>query len=390
MVLNFLWITWNPNRTIFHLPILKVPILWYSLLFVIGFLLGYWVFLYLLKKYLLNFPKYNEKDILNADIFFNPKNFFQKEAYKIIKIKNDFSNKNAANKLNNLLNDEHFFVNIYSKIKDTKLLKWIEKVYLSKSYKDPKLATRRMISDYIFGSSVLSIKKKALLITDKLLVYMVIATIIGARLGHLIFYEDPSYYLSNPLVIFKVWQGGLASHGAAVTIIIALIILSYDLKRKYYPKFSFIKLLDLVAAPTALAGVFIRIGNFFNQEIVGTPTDLPWGIIFYRPADDLPIVPRHPTQLYEAIFYFFVFLFLVFLSNKKNFYLKKGKLIGLFLIIVFIFRFFIEYLKPEQSMLIDSDCFIMGQYLSIPLIIIGLFFYFYENIFHGRKKNIKK
>jgi phosphatidylglycerol---prolipoprotein diacylglyceryl transferase len=221
-------------------------------------------------------------------------------------------------------------------------------------------------------------REKAIYVTDKVMFYMVIATVIGARIGHLLFYESPSFYLLHPFAIFKIWEGGLASHGAAFAIIIALAILGRKLS-KFSPKLSLLTLLDLVSLPTSLAAVFIRIGNFFNQEILGKKTDSFLGVLFLNPADgSLPAI-RHPAQLYEAFFYLLLFLVLLYLSYKPKVYLKKGKMIGLFLLTIFTFRFFIEFIKERQSALLSEDSLlIMGQYLSIPLILLGLFFFFRE------------
>lgn len=231
---------------------------------------------------------------------------------------------------------------------------------------------KNLLSDYIKTNySIKESKQFTTAISDKLLFYVVIATIIGARLGHLIFYEKPQSYLLHPEEIFKIWQGGLASHGAAVAIILALYLFSF--KKFNLIKLSFLTLLDMVSAPISLAAVFIRVGNFFNQEILGIPTKLPWGIIFGHPFDKGPVLPRHPVQLYEALFYLLTFFTLFYLSKKK---LRQGRLIGLFLIMIFFFRFLIEFLKEEQSFLVNSNYLTMGQYLSIPFILLGCLLFF--------------
>jgi phosphatidylglycerol:prolipoprotein diacylglycerol transferase len=220
-------------------------------------------------------------------------------------------------------------------------------------------------------------KKDAVLLTDRITVYMIVATIVGARVGHFLFYESPSTYLNDPFEILRIWEGGLASHGAAVGILIALFLFRYRHKVSY-PTLTWVKLLDFIAIPTALAGFFIRIGNFFNQEILGTETSLPWAVVFGHPADRSLPVPRHPVQLYEACFYLAVFLFLRALSFKPSYLFAKGRLIGIFLILVFGFRFLIEFFKEEQSELIASSAFTMGQFLSLPILLLGVFFYFFS------------
>ncbi len=199
---------------------------------------------------------------------------------------------------------------------------------------------------------------------EQLSVYMIFGTVIGARLGHCLFY-NPSYYLSNPIEILKVWEGGLASHGAALGILAAIYFFSK--KKKNY---SMLWVLDRVVIVVALAGTFIRLGNLFNSEIIGIPTDVSWAFIFTS-VDDLP---RHPAQLYEAIAYFIFFLILLIIYYKgieKN---KSGLLFGLFLVLIFTFRFFVEFLKENQTGFEAGMALDMGQLLSIPFVIAGFIF----------------
>ena len=209
-------------------------------------------------------------------------------------------------------------------------------------------------------------KKEGRLRTDleQLSVYMIFGTVIGARLGHCLFY-NPEYYLSNPIEIFKVWEGGLASHGAAIGILTALYLFSK--KKKNYPM---LWTLDRVVIVVALAGTFIRLGNLFNSEIIGKTTDVSWAFIFTA-VDD---IPRHPAQLYESISYFIIFLILLFVYYKgieKN---KSGLLFGIFLVLVFTFRFFVEFVKENQSGFEEAMLLNMGQLLSIPFVIAGIIF----------------
>jgi len=172
---------------------------------------------------------------------------------------------------------------------------------------------------------------------DEVTTYMVIATVIGARLGHCLFYE-PAYYLSHPLEIFKVWEGGLASHGAALAILVAVYIFS----RKN--KLSFWWIIDRIVLVTALAGFFIRMGNLMNSEIFGRPTTLPWGFIYENAGDPAErLDPRHPTQIYEGIAYLLIFLLLIYIYYKKDGKPREGSLISLFFILVFGVRFIAKY-----------------------------------------------
>ena len=193
--------------------------------------------------------------------------------------------------------------------------------------------------------------------------YMIIGTVLGARLGHCLFY-NPDYYLSHPIEILLVWKGGLASHGAAIGILFS--IYWYIKKRK---NFSFLWLMDRIVITVALAGFFIRMGNLFNSEIYGMPTNVPWAFVFAAVDGQ----PRHPTQIYEALAYLFVFIILYVIYIRSFAKIKEGFLFGLFLILVFGFRFAIEFLKENQSLFEEKMLINMGQLLSIPLIILGIY-----------------
>ena len=198
---------------------------------------------------------------------------------------------------------------------------------------------------------------------NDLLWYMIIGTVVGARLGHCLFY-NPEYYLSNPLEILKVYKGGLASHGAAIGILLS-IYLFVKKKRGY----SYLWLMDRIVIVVALGGGFIRIGNLFNSEILGVETTVPWSFVFVR-IDELA---RHPAQLYEALAYFTTFGILYTLYKKKWKELQDGFMFGIFMIMVFGARFLIEFIKRDQVAFEASMPINMGQILSIPLVIAGLY-----------------
>lgn len=218
---------------------------------------------------------------------------------------------------------------------------------------------------------------------DKLVFYMIIATIVGARLGHVIFYgpwwdgvnelgiyEDG--YFSHPLSIFKVWEGGLASHGGVLAIIIALIIYSKKVIKKPY-----LWIFDRITASGAIAAAFIRLGNLMNSEIVGDPTNVPWGFEFVNYWNDATRMydptPRHPAQLYESICYFIIFGILMYMFWKKSAWRKPGMLFGTFLILLFGARFFIEFVKLGQTAFDSTLTINTGQWLSIPFVAVGVF-----------------
>lgn len=205
-------------------------------------------------------------------------------------------------------------------------------------------------------------------VLDRLTVYMALGTIIGARLGHCFFYE-PGYYLSNPIEIFKVWRGGLASHGAAIGILIALWLFIRKEKKDYT------WVIDRIAIVVAISGFFIRTGNLMNSEIYGVETTVPWGFVFLRNGET---APKHPTQIYEALAYFAVFILLYKIYWSKKGEHIQGLLISLFLIFVFISRFFIEFLKEDQVAFESAMKLNMGQWLSIPFVIGGFVWLFYS------------
>ena len=203
---------------------------------------------------------------------------------------------------------------------------------------------------------------------NSLVNYMVLGTLIGARLGHCLFY-DPGFYLSNPLEIVKFWHGtsfgisGLSSHGGALGIFSALYI--YTRKREI----PYIWILDRIVIPTALGGLFIRLGNLFNSEIVGIPTEVSWAFVFTR-IDNLP---RHPAQLYESVGYGLIFVMLYTLYKRLRRESPDGLLLGLFTLFAFAYRFFIEFVKERQANYGQDLPLSVGQLLSVPLVILGIF-----------------
>ncbi len=198
---------------------------------------------------------------------------------------------------------------------------------------------------------------------ETILLYMILGAIIGARLGHCFFYR-PDYYLHHPLEIIAFWKGfrGLASHGGAIGIVISLYIFC-----RRHPDQPYFWLLDRVVGPTALGGFFIRMGNLMNSEILGLPTDGPWGVVFSR----VDAVPRHPAQLYEALSYLLIFVLLLFLYRRKGSALPSGLLTGTFLVTVFGARFFIEFLKERHAAFEAGLPLSMGQLLSVPVVMVG-------------------
>jgi len=223
--------------------------------------------------------------------------------------------------------------------------------------------------------------------SDQLFFWMAAGTIIGARLGHCWFYEWHQYgepwhlfgweftyrnpYIENPLRLFRIWEGGLASHGGTLGIIITAILLNkYRFSR--YPQFgtSWIWILDRLCIGAGLTGALIRLGNLFNSEIYGGQTDLPWGFIFVREG---LTIPCHPTQIYEMIYCLIAFAVTYTLYHKTDARRREGLLLGIFLEIVFFTRFCLEFIKNDQEAFEAGHLLNMGQLLSIPFIVLGLY-----------------
>lgn len=195
---------------------------------------------------------------------------------------------------------------------------------------------------------------------ENLLIYMILGTTIGARLGHCLFY-DPVYYLSNPLKILYIWEGGLASHGGT-----AGVILSVYLFLRKTKDFNFVWLLDRLSMPAAMTATFIRIGNLMNSEILGKPTDGTWGIVFSK----VDSIPRHPAQLYESASYFLIFVSLFCIYKFTSLRLKAGFMFGFGIGSIFLARIFIEFFKENQEAFEQGMLLNMGQLLSIPFVMI--------------------
>ena len=234
------------------------------------------------------------------------------------------------------------------------------------------------VSGFILGWYIMKAfftrEKISVQLLDPMLYMLLLCTIVGARLGHCLFYQ-PDYYLGSWAgfwEIFMPWKGGLASHGGTIALLLGI----WWYARRYGPRgdFDFVWVLDHLVIPVAFAACLIRLGNLFNSEIYGRPTTLPWGFVFERNGETLPC---HPTQLYEAGTYLLLGFALMWLYWKKLDKLYRGTFVGIFLVVCFGSRFLIEFVKNpqvefEQGMLLN-----MGQLLSIPFVLLGIGFLVY-------------
>ena len=214
----------------------------------------------------------------------------------------------------------------------------------------------QQIMNFIYKREGRSIQEIEILTT-----YMVVATMIGARLGHVLFY-DPIYYFHNPLKIFAIWQGGLASHGGGIGIFICVWFFARKTKVEY------LWILDRLSIVAAFTGCCIRLGNLMNSEMIGLPTDLPWAFVFTSEDN----IPRHPAQLYEAIYCLVLFFGLFWVWHKYRAKLQNGFMFSWFLIVLFTLRFIDEFFKISQEAFEDDMILNMGQILSIPLVLTGI------------------
>lgn len=338
-MIQLAYLFWDPKPEIFLLPILHYPILWYGVLFALGFILGFPLFVSILHRYFLLQPDFKEQDL--------------KGTCAQPRLRGNQTRSAQVQAMN----------------------EWLHSTEPIEGAQEPT-QSRRLQLENILPDFIIPLKKQAVNLADRVTVYMVFATVLGARLGHLLFYESPSYYLHNPMEMIAVWKGGLSSHGAALAIVLILGFFSYRF-RVELRGLTWLGLLDFISVPVALAGASIRVGNFFNQEILGVKTTVPWAIIFGHPADHSLPAPRHPVQLYEALFYALAFFILWRLSYQARYLQERGRLGGLFLILVFGFRLFVEHWKLEQSMLMPFGVGVtMGQILSIPAVLIGLYLFF--------------
>lgn len=208
--------------------------------------------------------------------------------------------------------------------------------------------------------------------------FVVIATIVGARLGHVLFYDFHHYFVEHPEDIIKVWEGGLASHGGVLGIMLAIWIYS-----RYVTKRPMLWTFDRIVVPTGLVAALIRIGNLMNHEIYGGPTTLPWGFRFIKNinaymlgAEPVFTEPCHPTQIYEALCYLAIFALCMYMYWCRNCQRREGLIFGTFMAVLFTARFVIEYIKnvqePWEITLRDTIGLDMGQLLSIPFIVLGV------------------
>ena len=335
------------------------PVFFYGIFFVGGFILGYFIINPIFRRFLIESRELSIIDIVNW-----PKLIEQLQTSSS-PLTSQLKRKIDPSTLQQLKHQTH------EKISDD-LQKGIIDGF-NQLLKDPSISRDDLQKE--FDKSIAPVKQTAYFLTDRLCWFTVAGTIIGARLGAVFFYDWP-LFRDHPAEIFKIWHGGLASHGGFLGVILSIYAyLKYI--HQWIPKLTFLRLVDFVTIPATLICCFIRLGNFMNQEILGTPSTVPWAIIFGNPADGSDLIPRHPVQLYEAVLYLLTFCILWNLWKNKIVEHRPGAILGLSFILGFGGRFFLEFWKSNQdSSFLNSSFLQMGQILSIPFIIFGIYLVF--------------
>jgi len=346
---------WDPSYIMFTIPYIDYSVSWYFFFFATGLIMGVPFGFSLLLRFFYNYPQYTSSEIRH------PKNL-QSWGKSVEEI---------CNALNHCIMQAPIAY-------PEKVEKQIEQ---GCCVGPRKLLTRLSLDSELKGN-VLGLHRKTFFVIFSFYCFVFGSVFLGARVGHLLFYDNPSVYLNNPLTIFYVWEGGRSSHGAACALVLATWIYGACIRR-LAPMLTRIRSIDIWAIPFALCSGFIRVGNFFTQEILGVETLLPWGVVYGNPVNQGNSMPLHPVQLYESFAYLAVFFLLWRLSYRSYFFLTDGKIGGLAFILLASSRFCIEFLKFEQSHIVGEGFVLtMGQFLSVPLIAFGFCLYFKDAILH--------
>lgn len=367
---------WDVHREMFTIPFVGIPITWYGLIFAIGFFVGYCIFVSVLEKLTYYSLYVTHADLKKRDLAMDQANaLFSSRNFSAPAELIHFINQQV---IDQGVADQKISWGSFS-AKQQKLLNFFRRIVEPAFYRKIE---RRMWIGVALDKTLYSVRKKVVMIADSFLVYLVFATVIGARLGHVLFYEPLDTLVSDPWMIFRTWEGGLASHGGILAVFFAVFLFYRRQLKRHFTSFSPLLLLDIIAILTTLEGFFIRVGNFVNQEILGTESTLPWAIVFGSPSNGGASIPRHPAQLYEAFFYLFFSLTIFALWRRFFPRIAAGRAAGVMIFGAFAFRFFIESFKIEQShyFLRGTHPLLMGQLLSLPVIALGLVLMFLPEI----------
>lgn len=358
------WISWDPNPIIWVVPIIHRPIAWYGLFFVVGLLIGYFFIRKALEKKIMyeSFLSYQIQSWANLiDSLKNPQKSLQPDLVARIQ-------KNMDKQIVLELDPKE-------KISLNQKLRWLQEFNqgVNKVIGGPVLAFEKKyqtIEASFSPSTFFPPYSIASLLMDRLGWILVIFILMGARLGHVFFYNW-SYFKAHPQKILAVWEGGLASHGGTIGVIVGVCLFCACHIKKYVWTKPFL-ILDFLCIPACFAGACIRLGNFVNQEILGKTTNVFWAVIFENPLGGEAPLPRHPVQLYECLAYLVIGIGLFILYQKRFDLAGRGLFLGLFLFFVFFSRLILEFYKIPQGVFAWHGYLInLGQLLSVPFIVLG-------------------
>lgn len=349
------WLFWNPDPVCFIAPFVGRPILWYGACWAVGFVVALVLTFEIVKRAFVYAPYFIAGDIKKGLIIRDKlKSMYGVDGDTVLDILNGLL---EGKELGTPRGWGNRFLLAFAKGRLT--IEGLRRVQ------------NRFFLDEQLKGSVVSLRKRAHELGERGWMYIMVGTVIGARLGHILFYHHPTEYLFSPMKIFMIWEGGLASHGATAGILISLWLF-WKRHNGVYPMQNVFGWADLSVIPVLFGCAMIRIGNFFNQELLGTASELPWAIIFGSPEDGGLPLPRHPVQLYEAGLYLVLIgVFYRVFFRREDMTLPQGVLTGLLLVNVFGFRFLVEFVKENQGYFDPHLPLHMGQLLSLPFILLG-------------------
>lgn len=348
------WIFWDPSRVL--VTLFGFTIYWYGACWAVGFSIALLLSFQVMQRFFCYYPTFTDEDVLDRD---SVRVYLQK--------KHGLVGENVTALLNGLLLTKE--KKAPREITSSRLLRFARK-RLAKD--QMQMLENRLYLEKKLRTCVRPLFIRARELAETGWAFVLVGTLIGARLGHLFFYRSLESLLADPLIFFNFREGGMASHGATVGIVLSLAGYTFW-KSRTYPMLSLLRILDIGTIPVLFGCAMIRIGNFFNQELLGVQTSMPWGVLFGSPEDGGLPIPRHPVQLYEASVYLLlmVVLYRVFYLQRKL--LSEGVATGILFVVVFGFRFLVEFLKEQQGVYDPHLPLHMGQFLSVPFVVAGIY-----------------
>ena len=384
-------IYWDPDPVAFYIPFTNHPVMWYGILFALGFLISYWVMQWFMQRQLLLLNEIDAGEILD----------WQTLVTRLQLALNTPDQSTLAPLVEALSPSDRITLRQLDPAKSipeslkNKILEAIQRLltcdspsisealnthafcksshyrWATRIQHENPIPLRRLWIMELLSDTFAPLSDTATRWVDKMCWMIVVGVVVGARLGHILFY-DLHYYIAHPSKILVVWEGGLASHGGVIGGLIGLLLFSNAIK-KHYRTLVRISLLDLACICSGVVTGCIRLGNFVNQEIVGNVSSLPWAVYFAHPTDGTVPLARHPVQLYEAAGYFILFGALSALWMRRGHQLIPGFVTGLLFTAIFSHRICMEFLKTPQGGAFTWWGLDTGQVLSLPFVLIGCY-----------------